>query len=82
MYKDLSVTSLKTIKTLLTLSGSHISQTPNVLKKKQKSKNCCKWTKPFDYHFRHATYFFSFFTILRWQFHTNNLRKDRERSQR
>ena len=28
-----SVTSLKTIETLLTLSGPHISQTPNVLKK-------------------------------------------------
>ena len=56
---------MKNIETL-TLSGPHISQTPNVLKKKttkkqQKSKNWCKWTKSFDYHFRHATYFFSFF---------------------
>ena len=65
-----SVTSLKTIETLLTLSGPHISQTPNVLKKKnkqtnkKKQKNWCKWTKSFDYHFRHATYFFSFLKYL------------------
>lgn len=33
-----SVTSLKTIETLVTLSGPHISQTPDVLLKKQKNK--------------------------------------------
>ena len=37
-----SVTSLKTIETLLTLSGPHISQAPNVLKKKQTNKQTNK----------------------------------------
>ena len=81
-----SVTSLKTIETLLTLSGPHISQTPDVLLKKQQKNKKAK----IDANGRNlliATFAMPlislvFFKILRWRFYTNNLRKDRERSQR
>lgn len=81
-----SVTSLKTIETLLTLSGPHISQTPDVLLKKQQKNKKAK----IDANGRNlliATFAMPlislvFFKILRWRFYTNNIRKDRERSQR
>ena len=81
-----SVTSLKTIETLLTLSGPHISQTPDVLLKKQQKNKKAK----IDANGRNlliATFAMPlislvFFKILRWRFYTNNLRKDRERSRR
>ena len=81
-----SVTSLKTIETLLTLSGPHISQTPDVLLKKQQKNKKAK----IDANGRNlliATFAMPLislvlFKILRWRFYTNNLRKDRERSQR
>ena len=81
-----SVTSLKTIETLLTLSGPHISQTPDVLLKKQQKNKKAK----IDANGRNlliATFAMPlislvFFKILRWRFYTNNLRKDRKRSQR
>ena len=80
-----SVTSLKTIETL-TLSGPHISQTPNVLKKKQqknkKAKIDANGRNLLITTFAMPLFFFSFFEILRWRFYTNNLRKDRERSHR
>ena len=82
-----SVTSLKTIETLLTLSGPHIIQTPNVLKKKQTNKQKNKKIDANGRNILITTFAMPlislvFFKILRWRFYTNNLRKDRERSQR
>lgn len=81
-----SVTSLKTIETLLTLSGSHISQTPDVLLKKQqknkKAKIDANGRNLLITTFAMPLISLIFFKILRWRFYTNNLRKDRERSQR
>ena len=81
-----SVTSLKTIETLLTLSGPHISQTPDVLLKKQqknkKAKIDANGRNLLITTFAMPLISLIFFKILRWRFYTNNLRKDRERSQR
>lgn len=81
-----SVTSLKTIETLLTLSGPHISQTPDVLLKKQqknkKAKIDANGRNLLITTFAMPLISLVFFKILRWRFYTNNLRKDRERSQR
>ena len=77
---------MKNIETL-TLSGPHISQTPNVLKKKQQKNNKKAKIDANGRNLLITTFAMPpislvFFKILRWRFYTNNLRKDRERSQR